>query len=131
MEALKEAGPAALARMRAEGLDPSKTPQALRRLGTTQSRRRQDELEWNRSDPELPDRREFVESILPGLRDLPLGKLIEATGLSLRYCSLVKRGLTVPHPRHWEALGRLASHGTHEGSGAPQPCDGRMLERDS
>jgi hypothetical protein len=28
----------------------------------------------------------------------------EATGLSLRYVSLIRRGERTPHPRHWEAL---------------------------
>lgn len=32
---------------------------------------------------------------------------MEATALSLRYCSLIRRGLQVPHPRHWGALAQL------------------------
>lgn len=39
-----------------------------------------------------------------GLQGVPLSAMMRATGLSLRYCSLIRRGLAVPHPRHWAAL---------------------------
>jgi hypothetical protein len=26
---------------------------------------------------------------------------MQATGLSLRYCWLIRRGERIPHPRHW------------------------------
>lgn len=32
-----------------------------------------------------------------------------ATGLTNASCSLIRRGLTVPHPRHWEAMADLAT----------------------
>ncbi len=58
------------------------------------------------------------------LRDVPLPALVKATGLSKAHCSLIKRGLRVPHPRHWEALEALAEGNAHETNGrdgAPAP----------
>ena len=49
----------------------------------------------------------FVDQIAPSLRDLATVDLVRATGLSDHYCSLIRLGKRVPHPRHWEAL-RLA-----------------------
>ena len=47
-------------------------------------------------------------TILPGLKAVPLGKLMRATGLSKRYLWLIRRGDFVPHPRHWDALRSVA-----------------------
>jgi len=46
--------------------------------------------------------------ILPLIRAIPLSRLQRATGLSLRYVSLIRRGERVPHPRLWQAL--LGAH---------------------
>jgi len=43
-------------------------------------------------------------NILPLIQDVPLSRLQHATGLSLRYVSLIRRGKRVPHPRHWQAF---------------------------
>jgi hypothetical protein len=50
-------------------------------------------------DPDL-----FREQILPGLHDQPIQSLVEATGLSDHYCSLIRLGKRVPHARHWKPL---------------------------
>jgi hypothetical protein len=42
----------------------------------------------------------FRSEILPGLRHKPIGELVAATGLSEHYCSLIRLGKKVPHPRH-------------------------------
>jgi hypothetical protein len=46
----------------------------------------------------------FRREILPLIQEVPLRRLVEATGLSLRYCSLIRRGERIPHPRHWHVL---------------------------
>jgi hypothetical protein len=33
--------------------------------------------------------------------------MAEATGLSPGYCSFIRRGISIPHPRHWLTLARL------------------------
>ncbi|MGO9820078.1 MAG: hypothetical protein ACLPTJ_05420 [Solirubrobacteraceae bacterium] len=57
--------------------------------------------EWTgqRPDPAI-----FAAEILPGLRRKTIGELVAATGLSEHYCSLIRLGKKVPHPRHWVAL---------------------------
>jgi hypothetical protein len=45
--------------------------------------------------------------ILPGLHEATIARLAAATGLSAHYCSLIRLGKRVPHPRHWETLRSL------------------------
>jgi hypothetical protein len=42
-------------------------------------------------------------------QDVPLSRLQRATGLSLRYVSLIRRGREDPHPRHWAAFVQTAA----------------------
>ncbi len=63
---------------------------------------------WERAAIEQPDPETFTRDILPMLHDIPLSKLANATGLTEGYCSFVRRGLKVPHRRHWAVLVRLA-----------------------
>jgi hypothetical protein len=104
---LCEAGPAALARLRAEGRDPTTTDDAKRKLREAHSRHLFDTARWD-AEHEQSDRAEFTERILPGLQGVSLSKMMNATGLSLRYCSKIRRG-RVPHARHWRALRQLGS----------------------
>ncbi len=41
------------------------------------------------------------------LESVTAGELARATGLSRPYCSMIKRGAYIPHPKHWEAFRRL------------------------
>lgn len=50
-------------------------------------------------DPET-----FRLGILPGLQEIPLSAMMQATGLSRGYCWMIRRGDYMPHPRHWERL---------------------------
>jgi hypothetical protein len=56
------------------------------------------------TDPEL-----FRREILPLLQAVPLRRLVAETGLSLRYCSLIRRGERVPHLRYWLPLREAGS----------------------
>ena len=42
--------------------------------------------------------------MLPAIAGVPLSVLRERTGLSIRYVSLIRRGLAMPHRRWWAAL---------------------------
>jgi hypothetical protein len=53
---------------------------------------------------ERPDPGVFTREVLPGLDGATISQLVAATGLSPGYCSLVRLGKRVPHPRHWQAL---------------------------
>lgn len=106
LEAWKISGPAALARLMTEGRDPTHGGLAAHRRAESLARRRQEAAEWERTN-RRPDPAEFAQTILPGLQDAPLSRMVEVTGLTVKYCSLIRRGLYVPHPRHWEALKSL------------------------
>ena len=43
------------------------------------------------------------------LKTVSLLETMHATGLSRTYCGMIRRGVRVPHPRHWEALHELVS----------------------
>jgi hypothetical protein len=57
------------------------------------------------------DPRVFTERLLPSVREVPLSRLVAATGLSLRYCSLVWRGEYVPHLMHRDAFSAASGVG--------------------
>jgi hypothetical protein len=101
LAAFERAGPAAIATARAAGEDPSHGGRAALARGATQSVRRRDELAW-RGVPTDPAA--FARDVLPAIALVPLGVLCERTGLSIRYVSLIRRGLRVPHRRWWAAL---------------------------
>jgi hypothetical protein len=50
----------------------------------------------------------FKREIAPKPDAFTLKEIAAATGLSLAACSRIRAGTRVPHPRHWEALGKLA-----------------------
>ncbi len=109
----QKAGPAALRRLMAEGRDPSHGGETARKRGTSIAKRNREASEWDRSHPGRPDAGQFKRDIVPRLEGVPLQKITKATGLSLYYCSLIRRGLYVPHPRHWAALKSVATRSVH------------------
>jgi CRISPR-associated endonuclease Cas1 len=104
-------GPAALARLREIGSDPAHGGAAADRRAATMRRRQRERAEWQPDPAEVNDPGAFAREILPLIRDLPLSRLAKATGLSLGYVSLIRRGERVPHPRHWEAFRTLGEAG--------------------
>lgn len=106
------AGPAALAARRAAGDDPAHGGEAGRKKGARNATHHEENARWEREHGGRIDAEQFTNEILPGLRGAPLGVLMKRTGLSLRYCSLIRRGVQVPHPRHWPALTELAAGAT-------------------
>jgi hypothetical protein len=60
--------------------------------------------EWERNQTEEMDPAVFEEEIRPKLETVSLLKTMKATGLSRTYCGIIRRGVRIPHPRHWEAL---------------------------
>jgi CRISPR-associated endonuclease Cas1 len=47
----------------------------------------------------------YWRDVFPKLRVVSVRKLAKASGLSISYCSSIRRGLRVPHARHWAMLG--------------------------
>jgi hypothetical protein len=101
----RAAGPAKIAAMRAQGFDPTNTPEARRKHAVTASARRRAVVEW-RDDGSL-DGVDFRRDILPKLQGLSVRAIAEATGLGGGHCSKVRGGHVAPHKRHWRALMRL------------------------
>ena len=64
--------------------------------------------EWDEQHGKLVDLSAFQRDILPKIQNIPLSQLQRATGLSLRYVSLIRRGEKTPHPRDGEAFLRVA-----------------------
>ncbi|MGH9013161.1 MAG: CRISPR-associated endonuclease Cas1 [Acidimicrobiia bacterium] len=110
---------------RAAGKDPAQSRQARAKVGRANRARAAERQRWEAAHPVLPDPQLFTDTILPAIRDVPLGKLAKATGLSKTNVSEVRRGRRVPHPMHWEALARAADTG-----GGPSEPSTRCTERE-
>ncbi len=107
--ALGATGPAALAQLRADGVDPSHGGEAGRTRGAKNATHVTANATWDAGRPDAGDPTDFVRDVLPAVRAASVGQLAAASGLSLTYCSLIRRGLKVPHRRHWAALLGLSS----------------------
>ncbi len=106
IEAGKAARPVAAAvldQLRDGGRDPAHGGDAARRRGLKNRSHQAAVSKWN-SHHDKPDRALFSRELTPRLRRLTTKELVEATGLSEHYCSLIRLGKRIPHPRHWEAL---------------------------
>jgi hypothetical protein len=99
-----KAGPAKLAQLRAEGIDPTKTEAARAKQGQRNRESYRANAAWEQEHAREVTTVDFAQDILPGLQDIPLSTIMRATGLSLRYCSLIRQGKKVPHQRHWAVL---------------------------
>lgn len=97
---------AKLAVRRATGTDPAHGGTAGIRRGRANAAHVARGHDWQRGHDSPPDAR-FTTDILPGLHAVPLQTMAAATGLTRGYCSFIRRGLRVPHPRHWATLATL------------------------
>lgn len=102
-ETFAGAGRRSQAAARAAGADPSHGGNAGRKRGRAKARRKAEARAWSGSADGA-----FPAEILVGLAKVPLSVIAERTGLSLSYCSLIRRGLYTPHPRWWAVLQELA-----------------------
>jgi hypothetical protein len=104
------AGRAKLAELRAAGQDPSRGGEVAKKRASALERRQQEQAAWEAAHgAEVFNHEVFRSEILPGLQGVSLGTLAKVTGLSVQYCGLVRRGLRIPHPRHWNALASVAT----------------------
>lgn len=107
--AFSAAGQTKMAQLRAAGRDPSKGGRAKEKRGRKNSQHMKVQAAWEAENGTGADPEVFRREILPHLQDMSLGMLAKATGLSEQYCSLIRRGLYVPHPRHWETFRNLGA----------------------
>jgi CRISPR-associated protein Cas1 len=112
-----QSGPTALATRRAQQVDPAhggaagfkrskRTTQHWQELSAWRGEDTGEGKEGGREAGEPADH-EFALAILPKLAAVRLVDLMQATGLSRRYCWLIKTGQKVPHKRHWAVLNSL------------------------
>lgn len=107
------AGQSSLARLRLLGRDPSHSKDASKRRTATLVQRHAEKRGWHRTKEQMAlDVIEYRASLLPRLASATLGELVRATGLSKAQCSLMRRGLRVPHPKHWDALRAIEARAT-------------------
>ena len=92
---------------RLAGIDPAHGGNAARLRGRRNSVKLLANAEWERIHTEEPDPATFERDIRPKLKTVSLLETMRATGLSRTYCGMIRRGVRVPHPRHWEALREL------------------------
>ena len=56
----------------------------------------------------LIDRTDFLATITPKLREVPLREIMHAAGVTKATASAYRNGKSVPHPSYWPALAELA-----------------------
>lgn len=113
-EAFQGSGIAAIEHRKAAGRDPTHGDRAAARRANTNITRKREAREWDEQHGKLVDLSAFQRDILPLIQDVPLSSLQRATGLSLRYVSLIRRGERTPHPRHWATLLSAPASNAHD-----------------
>src|SRR4029077_1753323 len=65
---------------------------------------------WRPSDlPEWLSEEVYRDKILPRLRTFTVSAIASVLEISKPYATDIRSGKRVPHRRHWQALGRIAS----------------------
>jgi hypothetical protein len=113
------AGTPSIAARRAQGHDMTNTPGARAKRHESLVADRAARDTWDEAHRDIPqDRGRYRSQIASHLRAVPLSQITEATGVSLSAASRIRAGALMPHPRHWDALERLARLQT---DGQPTP----------
>jgi hypothetical protein len=85
----------------AQGHDPAHGGKAKDKRAASQSKRARERAEWEAVHGDgRTEREHFIREIQPKLAGIPLRRIANTTGFSLRYASLVRDGEYVPHPVH-------------------------------
>ena len=66
---------------------------------------------WSWEPSSLPgwlNEKFYANKIQPLLRDIANPVIMSALGISVTYAVAIRKGRRLPHPRHWEALAKLA-----------------------
>ena len=66
---------------------------------------------WNASDlPEWLDEETYKREFVPSLGKFTTKAIRLMLDVSHPYATLIKRGLRIPHPRHWMSLAELTNY---------------------
>jgi CRISPR-associated endonuclease Cas1 len=97
---------ARMAELRAQGRDPSTTPEVLDKRSLLSTRNRLAELGWVDDGGDYSDQA-WLE-LYPKLQHVRVDEIVAACGVSKSWVSLIRNGKRKPHPRHWASLIQLA-----------------------
>ena len=87
----------------------SHNPISEARRSATRMKRVEAQKQWNPSDlPKWLDEDYYRRKILPALARLTITKIQMAMDVSFPYAAMVRKGIRIPHPRHWMRLAGLA-----------------------
>ena len=93
------------------------TETALAKHSRTTAARRLEIARWEARYPKAEleaviqkERQRFLVEILPRLRSVTVTRIARQTGISLRYASLVKKGLNIPHPCLYPKFEECCAH---------------------
>jgi hypothetical protein len=115
--AFREKGRAKLEALRAAGEDPAHADEANQRRGEKVALQQREFRQWDAEHGGVADPEVFRREILPGMQGVSLGAMAKATGLSEGYCSFIRRGIKIPHRRHWAVLRLIGEQHSWPGNG--------------
>ena len=79
------------------------------RRSATRMKQAEAQRKWNPIDlPEWLDEEYYRSKVLPALARLTITKIQVAMDVTFPYAAMVRKGIRIPHPRHWLALSKLA-----------------------
>jgi hypothetical protein len=77
---------------------------------------------WNPAElPEWLDEETYKREILPRLSKFTVKAIRLRLDVSDPYATLIKRGLKIPHPRHWMPLAELSSQESQKSNNGKEP----------
>jgi len=89
--------------------DPRYQPATVRMRQQVVAKVREADQRWERQSRSPVTREDYLCIVVPSLRKVKLKYVVQATGLSKASCSRIRRGLSVPHSRHWQSLAVLGT----------------------
>ncbi|MDX2059473.1 MAG: CRISPR-associated endonuclease Cas1 [Gemmatimonadales bacterium] len=88
-------------------VDPRYRGAAIRRRQRTMDGVYRANAAWKAGSRPTMSREAYLKTVVPRLGAIPLKQLMAVTGLTNASCSQLRRGITVPHARHWGPLAAL------------------------
>jgi CRISPR-associated endonuclease Cas1 len=101
---LTAAGLQALIQKREASADPAHGGSPAKKRGQRVAEQWRELAAWEEVHTTEADVGVYERVIQPYLAEVGLAAMMQATGLSRRYCWMIKTGQKVPHRRHWQAL---------------------------
>lgn len=107
---LSAASVAALTELRLQGVDPTRSPEALAAKRAAMSRNKVERDAWDAAWPDaVRDPAVYWEGIFPLVSTMSNTDVRVLTGLSVAACANIRKGRSVPHARWWGVLAGLCS----------------------